>query len=447
MAIALVYGRNNGDVFGDLRLNAFGLNHRGQECCDISLYSGKEFLSRHIDGTVSPLLPQNEMKGPFGILQNSSTRNVRIKKSYAQNLGDFTLAFDGYFRNGDELRSRYGGSDDAELVARFIANAGDVVRGIENIINETSDNGCFSLVILTEKGDGFAARCPYGTVPLILGRSQDAYTVSTESRSFVKTSSVIERDVLPGEVVHIGQNGFETVKQFLANPHICSFHHPYYAAPNSVIERLPVDLARHLFGGALAMQDRQDGILVQVVTPIPASGIMHAEGYALEYPCRFANILNKDSYAERSYDKPEQDERDSVADTKQYVLVRLASGQVVAVVDDSFRRGTQAAKKGGPVDMVRSAGPREIHVRAGSPRNHAYCRLQPPHKGEYRDHMLAANRFTTDEKFARFLNVDTVRFISLENFLDILSDGTGRPRKDFCTGCYTADFGFLKAAA
>ena len=448
MAIALVY-RNNPreNCYVDLGVALFDMTHAGQESHALSVADGRHLKSTHGAGVIDLMGLDNGLNGFAGVGRNSSKHGVEPVVSYSTGMGSFSLAFDGYILNGTQLREDWGGESDAELAARFIADAGGFEKGVANLAEAAKGHFCVTLV--AEDGQAYAARSPLGVRTLIYGESQSGRAVVSESRALSHIGMKIERNLEAGEIARIDGSGLHTMKKLPGRRHVCSFLWPYYQMPDCVVEGIPVALVKDRIGGYLGRMDKADGIEIDVACPVPDSGKGYEEGYAETRGCAHAELLKKYQYAGRSYDRPGQPFRDRIAGVKLTVIPHKVRGKRVAAFDDSIRRGTQLVREGGPIDLLKSAGPREIHVRICSPRNIMYCRCSPPEGSVYEDHELAANRFPDDMDLANYFDpadkkVKSVRFIGIEPFVSCITEGSSLTRDDLCLGCYTGDFGFLE---
>jgi amidophosphoribosyltransferase len=147
--------------------------------------------------------------------------------------------------------------------------------------------------------------------------------------------------------------------------------------------------------------------------------------------------LIKWAYALRSYTRPTQEERNIEADAKISSVKSRIEGKKVVLFDDSIRRGTQVKQR--PIRYLKANGAKEIHLRIGSPRNTAYCRFASL---EATDDTLLANQLDTDEKVAEYLGVESVKFPSIDEFIDGIIKGSDLVKDDLCLGCYSRDFSF-----
>jgi len=510
MSIALVYHNDpNSNSYLDMRFSVFSMAHAGQGSHCFAISDGRNLHLRRGKGIVDITDPPEKIPGPISIGRNSSKSGVKQATGFCDNYGEFGIAFDGYFLNGDDLREKRGGRTDADLVARYIAVAKDFEKGLENLENDIKGHFCVTMV--TERGEAFAARSRLGVRSMIYGKGDNGQAIVSESRALENIDMDIIRDIRAGEKVSIDGSGIHTLNpsyEFGEDMRVCSFIFPYYNAIDGKTEGIPVARVKRRIGEHMAKNDKRDGIKVNVAAPVPDSGKGYPEGYAGEYGCPYSEILIKDPYAGRSYDQPEQTLRDTIAGIKlsaipdrarvrtridwsqpqyvnilleglhkyisgvdggitpenieghkQYLMKALSDAMgsqqadffedaIAALLEDSIRRGTQLIRPKGPIDKMKKAGVKEIHVRVCSPRNIMYCRCSPPDEDGYKDEKLAANRFPDDEEMANYLDsegaVKTVRFIELDPFVDCVIEGSELTRDKLCLGCYTGDLGFLE---
>ncbi len=463
MAIALVYHKDpESDCFNDLRRAVFGMTHAGQESHWFAVSDGKRLHTLHGSGTVDIMEPVEVYDGSVGVGRNSSRPGTMPAVSYSSGLGEFAVAFDGYLMNGDGLREKYGGESDAELSARFIADANDFRRGMENLRNAAK--GHFCITASTEKGRAYVARHPLGVRPLIYGEGERGHAVVTESRALGNMNMEIVRDIMAGEIAEIDGSGIHTLNpeyEMGSEMRVCSFLWPYYQMIDCVTQGMPVTKVKMRIGAAMGKADKKDEVGIDFVAYVPDSGRVYEEGYALAYGCPHGELITKYQYAGRSYERPGQFLRDLIAGVKissipgkvamiEEIVEELGTGlgqrdgiREVAFTEDSIRRGTQLIRDMGPIHRLRQSGAENLHGRICSPRNIAYCRCSPPDDGVYRDDELAANRFRTDEEMATFLGIKSVRFIGVGDFVDCITRGSKLAKERLCLGCYTNDFAFL----
>lgn len=443
MAIALVYHKNpKSNCFTDLKVATFDMTHAGQESYCFGVSNGRYLETRNGAGIIDLTSDYGGLSGFMGVGRNSSKPGAEPVFSYSPKLGNFALAFDGYIINGDKLREKWGGKTDAELAARFIADANNFVGGVENLSDEVK--GHFCITVATEKGEGYATRCKFGVRPLVYGSGEKGHALVSESRALSHIDMEIVRDIIPGEIAAVDSSGLHPIKQIASITHVCSFLFPYFQMADCITEGVPVALVKERIGAVLGRMDKDSGLEVDVAIPVPDSGKDYEASYASVLGCEHEEILKKYGPAGRSYERPGQGFRDLIAGVKMTVIDYKAKGKRIVVLDDSTRRGTQIVRPKGPIDLLKRAGARKIHLRFCSPRNIKYCRCSPPEGGHYRDDELAANRYPTDEVLAEHLGVNSVKFIMLDPFVDCIIQGSKLEREQLCLGCYTGGFGFLE---
>ena len=219
----------------------------------------------------------------------------------------------------------------------------------------------------------FAARDPRGFRPLSMGRMKnpdgpDTIVFASESCAFDLLRAEFVRDVLPGELVMVSEDGV-TSRQYASGvpQSSCIFEHVYFARPDSRIFGRWVQESRDQMGRQLA---RESGVPADVVVPVPDSGVTAALGYAEEagIPFRFGLIRNH--YVGRTFIEPEQRVRDFGVRLKLNPVHNLLAGKRVILIDDSIIRGTTSRKI---VRMVRGAGATEVHLRISCPPTISPC--------------------------------------------------------------------------
>jgi len=421
------------------------LQHRGQEYCGIATFDGKIHMATHY-GKVAMTFTDRELsylKGKWGIGHVSLWE--RQPMTWQSQLGEIAVAFSGNIMNADQLLKELKNQGKAfyrgyniEVLSQIIIDAGDIVSGIAAIANKVK--GAYSLVILAREGI-YAARDLYGFRPLILGKDAVRYAVSSESRAFQNLEMEVVRDVRPGEIVLIDQNGFHTLKQ-LKSPRRahCAFEWAYTASIDSIIDGLFVQEARNNLGQSLAQRDVDEGGLsADIVAPVPMSGIGHALGYHRRSGVTYQEVFLYNRYADRSYTQSTQKAREKMAKRKLSVLPYAVEGKRIILCDDSIVRGTQILNK---VKDLKKAGAREVHVRIACPPLMYPCDYGVSTRS-YEElaarHFFRSGNITTMKKLreleawvASETGADSVKYNSIAAFVKAL----GLPRKALCLKCW-----------
>jgi amidophosphoribosyltransferase len=378
----------------------------------------------------------NYLKGTFGIGHVSLWERQPIR--WTSQLGEISLAFSGNIINSEELISHImskGGSFlqgyDIEIISKIIMYEGDAVSGITALAEKIK--GAYSLLLLTREGI-YATRDIYGFRPLALGQGQGRYAVSSESRAFHNLDMKLTRDIQPGEIVLINDQGFSTVKQ-LDSPRraYCSFEWAYTASIDSIIDGLSVQKARNSLGTSLAQRDIDEGgIEADIVAPVPMSGCGHALGYHMRSRLNYQEVFLYNRYADRSYTQATQIDREKMAKRKLSSLHSAIDGQRIILCDDSIVRGTQIFNK---VHDLKKAGAREVHVRVACPPLMYPCDFGISTRSyeELCARITSLDLLRELERWvAEKIGADSVKYNSLETFVGAL----GIPQGHLCLKCW-----------
>ncbi|HOJ31089.1 MAG TPA: amidophosphoribosyltransferase [bacterium] len=424
-----IYGiYSNQDCIHHLFHGIFKLQHRGQRYCGIATFNKELKLITHRGFVRHSFTPEElqSLSGNIGIGHVSlSERQPVLLES---KLGLFVTAFSGNIMNAEQLFEKmkkkghsFSSHTQVELIAKIIGQGKNFVDGIEKLAQQVK--GSYTIVILTKDGI-YATRDKYGFKPLILGKSENEYVVSSESRPFSMFSIKIVRDVKPGEIVFIGKNGIKTVGQVKSNRiAYCAFEWGYIASMDSIIEGVPVVTARKNLGASLAKNDHVDA---DIVAAIPFSGIGYALGYHKESKIPYDEVFLIDRFASRSYLPLTQEERDREAKIKLSVIEENVRGKRIILCDDSIVRGTQIRNK---VLELKAFGAKEVHVRVGCPPLLAPC-LYDISTRSYKE--LAAKRYSINQ-ITKKIGADTLKYNSVEDFVKAL----GLPEHHLCLHCWT----------
>ena len=299
--------------------------------------------------------------------------------------------------------------------------------------------GAFSIVMMT-RNRIFAARDPHGFRPLSMGRipgvngAPDTFVFASETCAFDLLHAKYERDVKPGELVMVSEEGvtsryFDTTTRQAS----CIFEHVYFARPDSKIYGRWVQKSREEMGRQLARESHVDADLV---VPVPDSGVTAALGYAAESKIPFNLGLIRNHYVGRTFIQPEQRVRDFGVRMKLNPVRSLLEGKRVILIDDSIIRGTTSRKI---VRMVRAAGAKEVHLRISCPPTISPCfyGVDTPSKKD----LIAANN--SIEEIRKYIEADSLAYLSLVGLTHACTTGEpveGLSPGDFCTACYTGDY-------
>jgi len=420
-------------------LGLYALQHRGQESAGIAASDGElirvskamGYVNEAFDTGTLAKLPGRMAVGHVRYSTAGESRLANAQPILVDSVhGQLAVAHNGNIVNAGELRDSlvrlgaiFQATTDTEVIVHLFARSRE--DGAETAIVEALSQvrGAYSFVMMT-KDRLIGARDPHGFRPLAIGKLEDAWVICSETCALDLIGATYIRDVEPGEVVVASANGLKSIKPFGAAPRAqCIFEHVYFARPDSYVFGESVNESRTEFGRRLA---GEAGVEADVVVPIPDSGVCAAIGYseASGIPMRMGLIRNH--YVGRTFIEPQQSIRHFGVRVKLNPVRSILEGKRVVLVDDSIVRGTTSRKI---VRMVRSAGAREVHMRISCPPTISPCfyGVDTPRRSE----LIAATH--TLEEIRKYLNADSVRYLSLEGLTGAVPGG----RQSYCTSCYT----------
>ena len=423
-------------------LGLYALQHRGQESAGIAVSSeGRVRLSRAM-GYVSDVFNEGVLerltgRAAIGHVRYSTFGDSRVVNAQPILIecvhGQIALCHNGNLVNAAEMRDKlvrqgsiFQTNSDTEVILHLYAKstAGTAEDAIIESVSEV--RGAFSLVLLTPDSL-IAVRDPHGFRPLALGRLGDAFVVCSETCAMDLIGAAYEREIEPGEVLVIRQDGVRSYKPFASVPSAhCVFEHVYFARPDSYVFGQSVNDVRTNLGRLLA---KESGVDADVVVPIPDSGLCAAVGYAEAsgVPLRMGLIRNH--YVGRTFIQPQQSIRGFKVKVKLNTVRSIIDGKRVVLVDDSIVRGTTSRKI---VGMIKAAGAKEVHMRISCPPTVGPCYygIDTPQA----DELIASSHSV--EEIREFLGADSLSYLSLGG----LRDAVGTRSNHYCTACYTLQY-------
>lgn len=398
----------------------YALQHRGQESAGIAITDGAWMDVHRGMGLVNEVfrhqLPHMEgQRIAIGHVRYSTTGSSLLINTQPLMVtysgGHIAMAHNGNLTNAQKLRatleetgSVFQTSIDSEVIVNLIARSRKAT--IEEKIIESLSNieGAYCLVIMTEN-KLIGVRDPHGFRPLCIGKLSDGWVIASESCALDTVGAELIRDVEPGEMVVIDEEGLHTHRFVNQDTRaLCIFEYIYFARPDSVIDGQSVYQARFEMGRQLA---RESGYLADIVISVPDSGTTAAHGFSRETGIPFAEGLMKNRYIGRTFIQPEQKKRDLGVRIKLNAVKSVVAGKSVVMVDDSIVRGTTSGKI---VRMLKEAGATAVHMCISSPPI-AY----PCYYGidtAVRKELIAASKQV--EEIREYIGADSLHYLSLE---------------------------------
>jgi amidophosphoribosyltransferase len=449
----------------------YALQHRGQESAGIAAADrGGNIMTRRELGLVSQVFSENDLRTLRGELaighvrysttgSNAWENSQPVHRSTGTNGSsrELALAHNGNLINAvelhDELVERgvtFSSTSDSEIVAALIAT--HPAERIEDAIADVLPrlHGAFSIVVMT-KDRVVAFRDPHGLRPLSIGAlppltpndrehprgtrqagepSDDnsvRYCVASESCAFDIIGATLLRDVEPGEIVTLGDQGLES-RRVLPDERkaFCVFEYIYFARPDSRMNGQVLQVARGRMGEILA---RESPVEADLVIPVPDSGNAAARGFARASGLPQDDGFVKNRYVARTFIQPGQELRKHGLRLKFNPLPEIVGGKRLVVVDDSIVRGNTTRQI---VQMLRDAGALEVHMRISAPPIKNPC-----HYGidmSTREEMIAHER--TVEEIAAELGCDSLAYLSLDGVYEAVGAG----KATHCDACFSGDY-------
>ncbi len=436
-------------------LGLHALQHRGQTATGIVSYDGQSFRSHKgvglvgdnfSDARVIAGLPGNSAIGHNRYATTGDTVLRNVQPLFADfEFGGLAVAHNGNLTNATMLRRAlvrrgclFQSTTDSEVFIHLIAISlySTVVDRLIDALKQVV--GAYSLIAMTND-TLFGVRDPLGVRPLILGRiesqaqsSGGGWILTSETCALDITGASFVRDVEPGEIVVITDQGVHSIRPFERKAsRFCIFEYVYFSRPDSVVEGMPVYDARKRIGRELA---RESHVAADVVVPVPDSGVPAAMGYGAEAGLPFELGIIRNHYVGRTFIEPTDSIRHLGVKLKHSANRAVLDGKRVVLVDDSIVRGTTSKKI---VEMVRAAGAAEVHMRISSPPTTHSCfyGIDTPERGK----LLAASHDVAE--MAALIGADSLAFVSSDGLYRALNQpGRDAARPKYCDACFTGEY-------
>ena len=440
---------NAADATAITALGLHALQHRGQEAAGITSYDGNEFFTRRGTGHVAENFSTSEAIAELpgfmaaGHVRYSTTGGAglrNVQPLYADLAsGGFAVSHNGNISNAGTLRAElvsrgaiFQSTSDTEVIIHLVATSRyptmidrlvDALRMVE---------GAYSLIVMTPEGM-IGCRDPLGIRPLVMGKIGDSIIFASETVALDTIGAEFIREVEAGELVRVDFTGkVQSLRPFgNHSPRPCIFEHVYFSRPDSIFGGQSVYSVRKAIGEQLAIESPAD---VDLVIPVPDSGVPAAIGYAQQSGIPFELGIIRSHYVGRTFIQPSDGARNSSVKRKHNANRALVAGKRIVLIDDSIVRGTTSLKI---VEMMREAGAKEVHFRVASPPTAHSCfyGVDTPERSK----LLAARMEI--EPMREFIKADSLAFVSIDGLYRAVGD---KQRDDkcpqFCDACFTGDY-------
>jgi len=427
----------------------YALQHRGQEAAGIAVSDGTGVVVYKDLGLVAQVFDEPTLASLRGHIAVGHTRYSTTGASNWENAQPtlratpvgpdgrgaattIALAHNGNLVNTAELAKQVAemgllddATSDTAMVTCLLSARPDLSVEAAALEVLPTLRGAFSFVFMDED-TLYAARDPQGVRPLVLGRLERGWVVASETAALDTVGASFVREVEPGELLAIGEDGLRSTRFATPNPKGCLFEFVYLARPDTTISGRTVYAARVAVGRKLA---KEFPVEADLVIGVPESGIPAAIGYAEQSGIPYSAGLVKNAYVGRTFIQPSQSIRQLGIRLKLNPLREVVRGKRVVMVDDSIVRGnTQRAQ----VRLLREAGAIEIHVRISSPPVTWPCfyGIDFATRAE-----LIANGLDVDG-IRRSIGADSLGYVSLDGLIA----ATEQPKSRLCRACFDGEY-------
>lgn len=427
-------------------LGLYALQHRGQEACGIVVNNNGTLTLHRGMGLVNDVFNEqalHNLKGDMSVghVRYSTTGSSVLKNAqpllieYAK--GSICIAHNGNLVNSHALRrelertgSIFQTSTDSEIIIHLMARykSRDLKESLIYALKRI--RGAYSLVMM-DNHTLIGVRDPLGFRPLCLGKLGKSFCLASETCALDLIGAEFLREIEPGEVVFINRKGIKSIMpealQSKKRYAFCIFEHVYFSRPDSLVFGETVHTLRQKLGARLA---REFPVKADFVVPVPDSGFSAALGYARESGIPLEMGIIRNHYVGRTFIQPAQDARDMGVKVKFNLLKDVLKGKRVVIVDDSIVRGTTSKIR---MRNLRRAGVKEVHLRISCPPHRYPCFYGIDfHKSSE----LIANRYASLEDIRKYLEVDSLGYLSLKGMLGCLKYSAN----NYCTACWTRKY-------
>ena len=419
----------------------FALQHRGQESAGIATTDGKNLKVHARMGLVSQVFSEDSLSHLTGDIAIGHNRYSTRGSSRVDNVqpiiagkgsNTIALAHNGNIINAEHLQQElsdqgytFHTSTDTEVIVNLILSSTEAnwVDRIRYAMRRLQ--GAYSLTIMTNN-TLLGVRGPLGVRPLCLGTINGGWVIASESCALDHIGANFIREIEPGEIVAITENGVDSYREETSKKAICIFEYIYFARPDSVINGRLLYSARLAMGEGLAEEHPVDADLVMGV---PDSATTAGIGYSHKSGILLGEGLLKNRYVGRTFIEPDQRIRDLGVKLKFNPLPQMLDGKRLVVVDDSIVRGTTTPQV---VKLLKKAGVKEVHMRICAPPLRYPCFFGVDMATRWE--LIAAQK--TLPEIRDFIGADSLGYLSIDGLIKAVA----LPKDIFCMACFTGDY-------
>ena len=432
------------DIVEETYLALYALQHRGQIGAGIAVNNDGNMIYYKDHGMIPEALPEAELNR----LGNGTIALGHVKYSSGeavdhQNLaplvmryikGQLALCMNGALTNYHVLRDDlnqgaaiFQSNGDTEIIAYLIArariNAVTIEEAVQTAVKQLK--GAYAIVMMSPS-KLIGVRDPLGIRPLCIGKIGESYVLASESCVFDSLGGTFIRDVQPGEMIVIDEEGMHSYTEGCGDKSaLCLFEYVYFSRPDSVVDGVSVAKARQRAGMLLA---RQHPVEADFVCGVPDCGVESAIGYSMESGIRYSTGLIKNKYIGRAFNNRKKNS-EYLMRIKLNALTHNVEGKRVIVIDDSILKGSTSKHI---VELLRQAGAKEVHMRIASPvfKNPCFLTSDTTPKED-----LIGAKMDVDE-ICRYIGADSLGFLSAESLAEIAKEC----KLNFCDACFTGNY-------
>ncbi|MDD9331363.1 MAG: amidophosphoribosyltransferase [Wolbachia sp.] len=440
---------NNNSAFNSV-LGLHALQHRGQEFFGVVTSNNNKLYSYHFAGQISSILDDvDEIKK--SLPGNYAIGHVRYSTSGSKfgaqpmfsssKFGDFAIAHNGNLINTSLVRKQlikqgciFQSDIDTEVALHLVATStkGSFLEGFIDALKQIQ--GAYSFVAMN-RDIIIGVRDPAGIRPLALGKLDDSYVLASETCAFDIVNANFIREIKPGELVTIDQNGqltsmFPFVQQ---KSSFCIFEYVYFSRPDSIMEDKSIYEMRKEIGRTLARESLPDNN-ADMVIPIPDSGIPAAIGYSEQSGLPMELGIIRNHYIGRTFIQPTAEVRKVRIKLKFNANKYILKDKNIVLIDDSIVRGSTIKSL---IFVLKDAGVKEIHLKISSPpiKHSCFYGIDTP---ECKD-LIAANQ--SIEEIKEGIGVDSLAFLSIDGLYHaVKAEKRNNATPQYCDACFTGDY-------